>query len=213
VKRLGIVGGISPESTVEYYRLLAAEHPAIVISSIDVNRLIAIMSAGDLDALADWISAELQRLARAGAEIAIIAANTPHIVFDELQRRSPIPLVSIVDATCDEVAARGLRRPALFGTRYTMQGRFFPDQFIRPSPDEQTLIHDIYLGELVKGVFRDESRARLLAVIDAMRERDGIDSVILGGTELPLILHEASVPLLDTTRIHVAAALGRCRAT
>jgi aspartate racemase len=148
----------------------------------------------------------------AGAEIAIIAANTPHMVFDELQRRSPVPLVSIVEATCAEVAARGLRKPALFGTRFTMQASFYPEAFVRPTPEEQDVIHAIYFGELANGIFRDESRARLVAIVDAMRERDGIDSVILGGTELPLILHEASVPLLDTTRIHVAAALGRCRA-
>lgn len=144
---------------------------------------------------------------RAHAEVALVAANTPHMVFDELQRRSPIPLVSIVEATCAEVAARGLRKPALFGTRFTMQSHFYPDDFVRPSAEEQDVIHGIYFGELVKGIFRDESRARLLAIIDAMLARHGIDGVILGGTELPLILHEAPVPLLDTTRIHVAAAL------
>jgi len=114
-----------------------------------------------------------------------------------------------VEATRDEVVARGLQKPALFGTRFTMQASFYPAEFIRPSNEEQDVIHGIYFGELVKGVFRDESRARLLAIIDAMRARHDIDSVILGGTELPLILREAAVPLLDTTRIHVAAALGR----
>jgi aspartate racemase len=207
VRLLGIVGGISPESTIEYYRLIAAEHVPVLISSIDLDPLVAMLDRGDIGSFTDAIAAELQRLGRAGAEIALVAANTPHMVFDELQRRSPIPLVSIVEATCTEVAARGLRKPALFGTRFTMQSHFYPDDFVRPSAEEQDVIHGIYFGELVKGIFRDESRARLLAIIEAMRARHGIDSVILGGTELPLILHEAAVPLLDTTRIHVAAAL------
>lgn len=213
MKLLGIVGGISPESTVEYYRLIAAEHVPVVISSVDLDPLVAMLDRHDVESFTAVLAAELQRLGRAGCEIAIIAANTPHLVFDELQRRSPVPLVSIVEATCADVAARGLRKPALFGTRFTMQAHFYPDDFVRPSAEEQDVIHGIYFGELVKGVFRDESRARLLAIIDAMRERHGIDAVILGGTELPLILHEAPVPLLDTTRIHVAAALASCRET
>src|SRR5204863_2963978 len=119
----------------------------------------------------------------------------------------PIPLVSIVEATRDEAASRGLRRVAIFGTRYTMTADFFPEVFARagiaivaPNADEQTFMHEIYFSELVKGILRGETRARLLAIVDAMRDRDGIDGVILGGTELPLILRdgEAAVPLLDT---------------
>ena len=213
MKLLGIVGGISPESTIEYYRLIAAEHVPIVISSIDLDPLVAMLDRGDVASFTAAIAAELQRLGRAGAEMAIVAANTPHMVFDELQRRSPVPLVSIVEATVAEAAKRGLRRPALFGTRFTMQAHFYPDAFVRPSAEEQDVIHSIYFGELVKGVFRDESRARLLAIVEAMRARDGIDGVILGGTELPLILRQgdAALPLLDTTRIHVAAALAAVR--
>lgn len=221
MKLLGMVGGIGPESTIEYYRLLAGECPEMLIASIDLNQLLKFMNADDLGSVAEYVGDAVQRLARAGAEIALIAANTPHIVFDQIQQRSPIPLVSIVEATRDEALSRGLRRLAIFGTRFTVQAQFFPDVFaragmaiVRPNAEELAFMHEIYFGELVKGVFRDETRARLLAIVDAMRERDGIDSVILGGTELPLILRDgdAPVPLLDTTRIHVAAALGRCRA-
>ena len=213
-----MVGGIGPESTIEYYRLLVDKCPTMVIASIDLNRLLAFMNADDLPSVADYVGEAVQRLARAGAEVGLIAANTPHIVFDELQRRSPIPLVSIVEATCAEAAARGLRRVAIFGARFTMQARFFPDVFARagigivqPNAEEQAFLHEIYFGELVKGVIRAETRARLLAIVDAMQQRDGIDGVILGGTELPLILHDGdrAVPFLDTTRIHVRAALDK----
>jgi aspartate racemase len=216
--RVGLVGGIGPESTIDYYRLLiAAGRTAIVIDSIDVARLVGWMTRNELPPAADYLVASLQRLAAAGAEVAIICANTPHIVFDEVQHRSPIPLVSIVEAVGDHVAALGLRRAALFGTRFTMQASFYPEVFARrgltialPNQDEQTVIHDKYLGELLKGQFLPATRSAILAIVDAMVARDGIEAVILGGTELPILLREpshAGIPLLDTTRIHVDALL------
>ncbi|HEY2015782.1 MAG TPA: amino acid racemase, partial [Bryobacteraceae bacterium] len=157
--------------------------------------------------------------AAAGADFGLLASNTPHLVFDEIERQSPLPLVSIVQAACDEAKTRGLKRLGLFGTRFTMQGRAYPDVFSKegivlvvPDPGEQSYIHDKYLGELAKGIFLDETRRRLLAIADALRERDGIDGLILGGTELPLILKEPAyqgIPFLDTTRIHVDAAVAR----
>ncbi|MEK6375318.1 MAG: amino acid racemase [Acidobacteriota bacterium] len=220
MKILGVVGGISPESTIEYYRLLGSA--PVIINSIDLKRLLELMAANELDAVTEYIAEAVQRLAAAGAEVGLIAANTPHVVFDQIQRRSTIPLISIVEATCDEAKSRGLRRLALFGTRYTMAGRFYPDVFSRegiaivpPSADEQTFIHDIYLGELVKGIVLPETRARLLTIADQMKARVSIDGVILGGTDLSLILRDgdAAVPLLDTTRIHVRAALAALRAS
>ena len=156
-------------------------------------------------------------MAAAGAEVAIICANTPHIVFDDVQRRSSIPLVSIVEAVGDHVAALGLRRAALCGTRFTMQASFYPDVFARrgltivlPNQQEQTLIHDKYLGELLKGQFLPATRSAILAIVETMVARDRIEAVILGGTELPILLREpshAGIPLLDTTKIHVDALL------
>jgi aspartate racemase len=156
---------------------------------------------------------------RAGADVGIIAANTPHMCFLDLERRSPIPLVSIVEATAEHMVGRGMRRAALFGTRMTMEGTFFPEVFTRrgidlvvPEDDERTFIHDKYMGELFKGDIRPETRGRLLAIVDAMAAREQVDAVILGGTELSLILTEPEhngIPLVDTTRIHVDAALAR----
>src|SRR5712672_1555196 len=222
MKTVGIIGGIGPESTIEYYRLIIAGYrdqqadgsqPSISINSVDVNRLIAWITANELNAFTDYLVNEVQKLADAGVDFGAIAANTPHIVFDEIRRRSSIPLISIVESTRDAAVALGIKRVGLFGTRFTMQGHFYPDVFSRaginlivPREDEQEYIHEKYLGELLKDIFLPETRDRLLAIVDEMKQREGIEGLILGGTELPLILREAAhngVPFLDTTRIHV----------
>ncbi len=128
---LGIVGGIAPESTVEYYRLIVASYranrpdgsyPPLVITSIDLKRLLDLVGAGDLPGLTRYLLGELDRLARRGADLALLASNTPHIIFDDLRRQSPIPLVSIVEGPAEEAKASGMSRVGLFGTRFTMQG-------------------------------------------------------------------------------------------
>jgi aspartate racemase len=224
MKTIGIVGGIGPESTVDYYRAVITayrdrqpdgSYPSIIINSIDLKKMIDLVGGNQLDSVTDYLVSEIQRLAGAGADVGLVAANTPHVVFDEVQSRSPIPLISIVQATCDAAKALGLKRPGLFGTRVTMQGRFYPDIFSKagielvvPDDTERAYIHDKYMGELVKGIFPAETREHLLAIIDRMKQRDGIDAVILGGTELPLILRDATasgIPLLDTTQIHAKA--------
>ena len=226
--KLGIIGGIGPESTLDYYRRLVAtyrdrvrdgSYPAFLLNSIDLDRVVRVVTANDLSGLTDLLVDEVEVLAQAGATYGLLAANTPHIVFDAVQQRSRIPLISIVEATCAAVQARGFTRVALFGTRFTMEGRFYPDVFGRarialvvPEPDERAYIHDKYMNELVPGVFLPATHAGLLAIIARMQERSGIEAVILGGTELPLILKESDangLPLLDTTRIHVEAAIER----
>jgi aspartate racemase len=226
MKTVGIIGGIGPESTIEYYHFLIAEYrartkddsyPHILIDSIDVSTGVALVQANDLQGLADYVGAGFERLARAGADFGLMAANTPHIAFDEIQRRSPLPLLSIVQATCDYAKSKGMRRLALLGTGFTMRGRFYPDVFSRagielvvPDDDELAYIHDKYLNELLKNVFLPETRARVLAIVERMEKSAGIEGVILAGTELPLILRDTErkgVPFLDTTMIHVNAAV------
>jgi aspartate racemase len=228
VKPIGVVGGIGPESTIDYYRAMIAayrerqpdgSYPAIVISSIDAHAFLGPLMANQLPVVADALVAELERLARAGAGCAIIAANSPHIVFDEVERRSPIPLVSIVKATAHEATRLGRKRLGLFGTRLTMQGRFYQDVFalngltlVVPLEAEQAYIHDKYMTELLHGTLLPATRAGLLAIVAAMKTRDDIDAVILGGTELPLILRDptaSDIPLLDTTVIHAKAIVAR----
>jgi aspartate racemase len=228
MKTIGIVGGIGPESTVDYYRTIIATYrerrpdgsfPSVIINSIDAKHMMGLIASNNLGAATDLMVVEIERLARAGAAYGLLAANTPHIVFDAVQRRSPIPLVSIVEATCQAVKALGLKRPALMGTRFTMQARFYPDVFekegvtlVVPDDTQQTYIHDKYMGELVQGLFLSETREGLLAIVDQMKQRDGVDGVILGGTELPLVLRDATasgIPLLDTTQIHAKAIVAR----
>jgi aspartate racemase len=222
VKKAGIIGGIAPESTIDYYRSMVAlyqartadgSYPPIIIESIDLQKLLSFVSAGRLEELTDYISAALVSLAAGGAEFAAMASNTPHVAFDRIAGRSPVPLISIVDAAVAAAQSRKLGRCALFGTRFTMQGRFYADAFnaagidlISPNAAEQAAIHEIYMNELVKGVFKDESRAALLQILDAMKTREHIQALVLAGTELPLILrgHEpAGVSFVDTAQLHV----------
>jgi aspartate racemase len=228
MRTAGIVGGIAPESTIEYYREMIAayrdrqrngSYPPIVINSIDMQKMLALISANELSAVTDYLTGEVEKLAKAGADCGMLASNTPHIVFDEIHRRSPIPLVSIVEAACEAAKEMGLKKLGLFGTRFTMQGRFYPDVFskagiavVTPREDEQAYVHDKYMNELARAIFLPETRAGLLAIVDRMRERDAIQGLILGGTELPLILRDAThngVPLLNTSKIHVRAMVAR----
>jgi aspartate racemase len=161
--------------------------------------------------------AGIAKLARAGADFGLIAANTPHIVFDDVAPKSPIPLISIVGVTCAAAKARNLKRLALFGTRYTMQADFYPKVFARegmellvPDPQDQDYVHDKYFSELVPGKFLPETRVGLLAIVDRMKAMSDIDGVILAGTELPLILRDPDhngIPFFDITKIHCEAAV------
>ena len=157
-----------PESTIAYYRAIIAagraiapaSQPPILINSIDVQRVLRLVGANQLTELTDYLVEEVERLAKAMADLVLIAANTPHIVFDDVRSRSPVPLVSIVEATRDVVRSMGLQRVGLFGTRFTMQGRFYPNIFstagidvVPPRDDEQAYIHDKYVNELLHGSF------------------------------------------------------------
>jgi aspartate racemase len=224
MKMLGLVGGIAPESTIAYYRAIVAAgraapagQPPVLINSIDVRKVLRLVGADALTELTEYLVGEVERLAKGGADIALIAANTPHIVFDDVSSRSPVPMVSIVEATRDVVRQMGLRRVGLFGTRFTMQARFYPDVFssagievVSPRHDEQAYIHDKYVNELLNGTFLSATRDELLRLVEVQRGRDGIEAVILAGTELPLVMTDltaSSIPLLDTTDIHVDAAV------
>ena len=221
-----MIGGLGPESTLDYYQRIIAlyrertgerHYPEFVIVSVDLRKGLDFMDANDLGGMSDFLLEGIDKLARAGADFGIISANTPHIVFDQLAPKTPIPLISIVEATCTAAKARNLKRLALLGTRYTMQTDFYPKVFAResvelfvPDSQDQDYIHDKYFSELVPGKFLPETRARLLAIIDQMKTSRDIDGVILAGTELPLILRDPihnGIPFLDTTKIHVEAAI------
>src|SRR5262245_35614949 len=137
---LGIIGGLGPESTLDYYQRIIAmyrertgdgHYPEFVIASVDLRKGLDFMEANDLSGMGNFLLEAIVKLARAGADFGIISANTPHIVFDEIAPKSPIPLISIVEATCAAAKAQELKRLALIGTRYTMQSDFYPKVFTR----------------------------------------------------------------------------------
>jgi aspartate racemase len=229
VARLGLVGGLGPESTIDYYRRILegwsrarrGTSPGIVIDSLDVGRGLWLVEH-DRAGLVAYLADSLARLAGAGATFAALAANTPHVVFDELAASSPLPLVSIVESCADEAARREMRRVLVLGTRFTMGASFYPTVFARrgiavvvPDERERLWLHERYIGELLVGDFRDDTRREVTALVERLGSREKIDAVVLGGTELPLLLGEGEIagfPALDTTALHVAAIVERLRA-
>jgi aspartate racemase len=227
---VGLVGGLGPEATIDYYRrILAAweqrrpgSAPAMVIDSLDATHVLR-LAASDRAALADYVLGSVRRLEAAGARFAVITSNTTHVVFDEVAARCSIPLISIVETCADEAARLELKRCGLIGARFTMEAPLYPKAFARRGleivvPDEldRAWIHDRYVGQLLKGDFRDDTRAEFVSLVRRLHEKHALDAVILGGTELPLLLQTptvAGLPTLDTTGLHVAAIIQRLAPT
>ena len=229
MKKIGLIGGLGPESTLDYYRLIMQafhhddtiqDYPEVIIYSANPNELIHLLSGPDLDGMTAWLLERIESLALAGAEFGAIGSNTPHVVFDRLAESSILPLVSIVEETCSHCVALGLKRPGLLGTRFTMQSSFYAEVFNPagldiqvPGPMDQEYIQEKLDQEIEKGVFKEETRQDLLEIVARMKEDQGIDSVILGCTELPLILTEDhfGLPFINTTLVHVKALIARCQ--
>jgi aspartate racemase len=223
---VGIIGGIGPASTIEYYRKIVAayykreangNYPRIIINSINMKKMLDLIGSGKFDEVTEFLVAEINKLADAGADFGLLASNTPHIVFDRVQQASSLALISIVEVTCKKTMQLGLDRVGLFGTKFTMQGGFYNAvlskqgiDVVIPDAADQDYIHDKYMSELVKGIVHGETRSSLLNIIDGMKHKYDLQGLILGGTELPLILAKDDVPgfhLLDTTEIHVESIL------
>jgi aspartate racemase len=223
---LGIVGGTGPESTIDYYRMLVAawklrradgSYPRVIINSLEAGRVFKWLGEGNMESVGRDLGSALQQLGAAGCGRALIASNACHLAFDHIAPTPMIPLIHIVEAARDAALSAGYHRLALLGTRFVATAGMYPDRFARagmeivvPSREEQDLVHAIYVDELVAGVFSDDSRDRLVELISTLAERDSIDAVILGGTELALTLTEptyAGIPLINTAHVHVTAAV------
>ena len=224
MKRIGIIGGMAPESTQLYYKYIIEEarkrlgdhnYPEIIIYSVNFQKFINWMKNGAWRNVADALVDIIYRLRDAGADFALIATNTMHIVFDEVSRRSPIPLLSIIDAVADEILKCNIKIVGLLGTRYTMTEDFYKVRLnklgievIIPPSDDIDLVHYIIFEELVKGIIRDKSKSELLRIIKGF-EKEGAGGVILGCTEIPMIItqEDVNIKLFDTTKIHAVKAL------
>jgi aspartate racemase len=222
MKRIGILGGISPESTRLYYEHIVRSYharrgdyyyPEIVIFSLNFQRFTDLENRGDTEGYVSEIVAGIEALQRAGVDFALMAANSPHAAFDLVAQRAAVPLLSIVDVTLDEAQWLGLRRLLLLGIKFTMQSAFYPEAAARrgmeilvPAEAEQSEIDRIIFQELAAGRLLSASRQRLMQIIAGYE----VDGVILGCTELPMILRpeDASLPFLNTLALHADAALG-----
>ncbi len=227
MKTIGILGGMSPEASINYYRRLidlSRERwryrcPRIIIFSLDLEEWKDAVERpeghrGAVSLLCDGVA----RLHRAGAEFAVMASNTPHMFFEEVAAASPIPILSIVEETAREAECRGFHRVGLLGTTMVMEGEFYRGPFTRrgisvvvPESGERARVHETIVKHLVCGDFRDEIKSELAGVAHRLHREQEIEALVLGCTELPLVLNEndLGIPVLNTTEIHVRAAFAR----
>lgn len=228
MKKIGIIGGLGPESTIDYYKTIISSfntqhsdlaYPEIFIYSANLNEFMTFLNTKQWRKISEWLLEKISTLHHAGADFAAIASNTPHIVFEEIESKSPIPLLSIVECTCAKAQARGLKNVGLMGTQLTMEMDFYKKPFIAkgisvivPSVEDQRLIQQKLFSEIELGIFRDSTREELFAIAKKMVDENGIDSLILGCTELPLILTEEryGIPFLNTSAIHCESIIQYC---
>jgi aspartate racemase len=225
MRLLGLIGGMSFESSAVYYRLinegvnerLGGLHSArLILHSVDFADIARYQAAGDWDAAGHVLADVAQSLQRGGAEGFVLCTNTMHKVADAITGRVDLPLIHIVDVTAEAVRAAGCRRPLLLATRYTMEDAFYVGRLrdrhgiaaLTPDAPGRDTVHRIIYEELCRGIVTEASRRELLAVIGRARAT-GADGVILGCTELGLILNQTQVaePVFDTTRLHAGAAI------
>ena len=229
MKKIGIIGGLGPEATIDYYKEIInafknekgdLNYPEIIIFSVNMSEFLSLMKEKKYDQVTTLLLEKIESLKRAGAEFAVISANTPHLLFDRIKEKSGIPLISIVESACDESIKRGYKRAGLFGTGFTMEASFYTDIFkkkgidiIIPDKEDRGVINHKLFSEIELGIFKDDTRTSLIRIIEKMVQKQHIDSLILGCTEFPLILKESSyagIPMLNTTKIHVDAIVKYC---
>jgi len=225
MKTIGLIGGMSWESTVEYYRIineivkerLGGLHSAkILMYSVDFEEIAELQHEGRWKELTDAMVEIARRLEEAGADVLLICTNTMHKMADDVQQELGIPLLNIIDVTAERIKKLGLRRVGLLGTRFTMEDDFYKSRLARkheievliPNKEEREVVHEIIYEELCLGVIRQSSKEKVKRIAKNLVSR-GAEGIILGCTELPLLIRQedCEVPVLDTTRIHAKAAV------
>ncbi len=223
-KRIGILGGMSPESTAEYYQYITRTYterfgdygyPEVLIYSVNFQDYVDWPMQDRWDLVSQGLTEAAQALERAGADFILIATNTMHRVYDEVQAGVQVPMLNLLDTVADAICEQGLTTVGLLGTLYTMQGPLYPNalaqrgiQTLTPGAEEQAYVNQVIYNELVAGVIQEEARQGFLQVIAGLIDR-GAQGIILGCTEIPMLIKDGDVPvpLFDTTRIHAEAAL------
>ena len=223
-KVIGILGGMSPESTAEYYQYITHRYterygdygyPEIIIFSVSFQSYVDWPNQDRWDLVAEGLIEGAKRLEAAGADFILIATNTMHLVFNQVQAGVNVPMLSLLDVVGEAILARGMSTVGLLGTGFTMEKPFYRDSLAEkgiavlvPSAGDREYVNDVIYNELVAGEIRSESRARFVAIIKKLADR-GAEGIILGCTEIPLLVSEsdAGTPLFDTTAIHAEAAL------
>jgi aspartate racemase len=223
MKTIGLIGGTTWLSTIDYYRIINQEvnrqlgelHSAkLLLYSIDFDEFRTLADAGDWPKLTEWFAGIAQQLQTAGAEAIVLCANTLHLMVPELEQLVQIPIIHVADATVCELRSHDIRKTALLGTKFTMEAAFFKDKLSQrgievmiPDADERQFIHQTIFDELDRGLLLTETKVRYLAIIQNLIAK-GAESVILGCTEIPLLIkpEDCTVPVFDTTLIHAKAA-------
>lgn len=223
MKTIGIIGGIGPESTVDYYKSIISlyrkkngddNYPHIIINSINMTEMLNYVGKADYDSLVNQLVNSINNLAGAGADFAVIASNTPHVVFNRVSVQSPLPLISIVESTCEIAVEMKLKRVLLIGTAFTMRNSFYAECFEKhsidvfvPDKDEQNIIHNIIFPDLEEGIVNPEKKIEILDICNRIILKEKIEGIILGCTELPLMLknEDFDIKVLNTAEIHVQA--------
>ena len=219
MKKLGLIGGTGPESTIEYYRQIeygvqekAGCFPNLVVESLSVFEVLRFCAEKDYHGLADYLVKGFECLSSAGADFACLTGITPHIVFDEIAARSPIPVVSMVETASERASEQGLRRVALLGTYPTMSGIFFQKAFaardidvITPCEEDMRYIGQKIQTELELGQVLPETQKKLCEISEGLVANGGAQAIVLGCTELPMILNDRllPVPCFDVMQIHI----------
>jgi len=223
MKKVGLVGGIGPASTQDYYKGIidgyrvkraGDNYPLMIIDSLNLAEMYSYVSNKQWDAFTNRLVESIKNLAAGGAEFAVMAANTAHIVFDDVNRQSPLPLISIVDETCKYAQSKNCKNVVIFGTAFTMSSGLYSSAFAKyginafvPTEDEQKAIHNIIFPNLQEGIILPEDKRTMLKIANRILSEKNADALILGCTELPLIIQENDLDtlILDTTQIHINA--------
>lgn len=221
MKKIGLIGGTGPESTLVYYKEInticnkkcgGAAFPEMSVESLNLFKALELVQNNKLDELADYIAGKIDNLVHGGAEIVALTAATMHIVYGKLKPKVSVPFISIPETVAEEAAARGYKKIGLLGTIFTMEQDYLKKpvemrgvQVAVPSVEDRKTVNSIIGGELEFGVVKPESVEKLVGVISRMKAEDGIEAVILGCTELPLALNEKNcpVPPLDIMQLHI----------